>query len=504
MRVISAFFAALTFGLSGCGGGGAGESQPGAVPVGSVSGITYDGLIITGTVRVFDFSGGAKGALLAETVSDGDGHYSISLQIESRPVLVEITGGFYTEEAGSNAQIALRAAHKLIALANYTTGAALRMSVTNFTHLAAGLAAFQIGNGVAAATAIDNANRRVSNWTGVNILTTTPRPIIDATNASATLTPELRYGFLAGAISMWTYRNAPTPATAHLPPFTSIDFGQLLYQDVSADGLLDGFGRNSSGDLAQLSFGIVPLGVDVYRFGLGVSLAQMAAHTNNKTGLDGSKVLSLAQAYIASTDAMFNGVAPRPFVPAPIVNITAPAPGAWLSGVKPLSAAITPDSFGHSTVDLLVDGVLIATSANSTAPTFNLTTTNFAQGTHTVSVRAADLAGFTTTQSITLGVDNSYPTSGATTPYQFLGGNSFVANGCASDGFSGLRSVRNTTHGIEGNLATSGCWSVSVLSVPGIYTDVIRFQDWAGNCSYYTGSAGGANGAWGLVSQGAC
>ena len=489
--------------LSACGDGG--DTMPPPVAIGSVSGITYDGLIINGTVRVYDFSGGVKGALLAETVSDGNGLYSVSLQIESRPVMVEITGGFYTEEAGSNAQIALSAAHKLVALANYTTGSALRMSVTNFTHLAAGLAAFQIGKGVAAATAIENANRRVSNWTGVNILTTTPRPIIDATNASATLTPELRYGFAAGAISMWTYRNAPTPASAHLPPFTSIDFGQLLYQDVSADGLLDGFGRNSAGDLAQLSFGIVPLGIDVYRFGLGVSLVQMAAHTNNKTGIDGAKVLSFAQAYITNTDTMFNGVSPRPFAPAPVVNITSPTPSAWLSGVKTIAAAISPDSFGHSSADLLVDGVLITTSGNNTAPTFALATTNFTQGMHAVAVRATDLAGFTTTQSITLGVDNSYPTSSATIPYQFLGDNQpLVANGCASDGFSGLRSVRNTTHGIEGSLAASGCWSVSVLVKPGPYQDVIRVQDWAGNCSYYTGSAGGLNGQWGIVAQGPC
>ena len=282
MRNYLALLISLVF-LTACGGGGGSGGGSGStgstIPVGSVSGISFDGLIINGTVSVYDFTTGAKGALLGQTTSDGtSGLYSLSLQVESRPVLLEITGGYYVEEAGPSVQHRSRSVQmqKLTALANYTTGTPLKVAVTTYTHLAAGLAAFEISKGTAVSTAINDANNRASSLAGVNILTTTPKEITDVSNASATLTPELKYGFLAGAISMWTYNNAPSAAVAHLPPYTSIDFAQLLYQDISADGLLDGIGLDSTGAAAPLSFGTTPLGVDVYRLGLGVAMVQMA------------------------------------------------------------------------------------------------------------------------------------------------------------------------------------------------------------------------------------
>lgn len=228
--------------LSACGGGagGAGGATGSTIPVGAVSGTSFDGLIINGTVSVYDYTTGAKGALLAQATTDGKGLYGLSLQVESRPVLLELTGGYYVEEAGTNANISLDPQHKLTAVANYITGTSLKVAITTYSHLAAGLAAFEIKNGVAVATAINDANSRASSLVGVNILSTKPKEITDVTNASATLTPELRYGFLAGAISFWTYGHAPSLASAHVAPYTSIDFAQLLYQDIAADGLLDG------------------------------------------------------------------------------------------------------------------------------------------------------------------------------------------------------------------------------------------------------------------------
>src|SRR5450759_5806832 len=140
MRNNLALLISLVF-LTACGGGSAGGgsgSTGSTIPVGSVSGISFDGLILNGTVSVYDFTTGAKAALLGQTTSDSSsGLYSLSLQVESRPVLLEITGGYYIEEAGavgSSTQVALSSKEKLTALANYTTGATLNISVTTFTH----------------------------------------------------------------------------------------------------------------------------------------------------------------------------------------------------------------------------------------------------------------------------------------------------------------------------------------------------------------------------------
>ena len=526
MRNYIALLVSLVF-LTACGGGS--SSMPPPIPFGSVSGTAFDGLILNGTVSVYDFTTGAKGALLGQATTDSSsGLYSLSLQVESRPVLVEVTGGYYIEEAGANAQIALDTApntmHKLTALANYTTGAALKVAATTYTHLAAGLAVYQISKGTAVATAINNANTRASSLAGVNILTTTPRQITDVGNASATLTPELKYGFLAGAVSMWTLNNTPNTAIARTQPYTSIDFAQLLYQDVSADGLLDGIGLDSTGVAAPLSFGVTPLGVDVYRKGLGISLVQMAAHPNNKTGIDAPHVLSFAQNYVGNTDAMFSNVAPNP-ISDPVVTITS---NAWVNKPSNVVAAIQ-DVFGIRSTDFIVGNATVATSAsNNPAQTFQFDTSKYSEGVHNVSIHVINLAGQTTTTTIPIGIDFTAPAStvgGLPTLRLSLSGAQVLSvpvNGCASDGGSGVLSVTSlSTSTIVSTDPATGCWSVPNVTFQ-ITTNLNAYQflikDRANNCSIYNAIPAvfdmrGNNQAnpyiarpsgWTIVSSGAC
>jgi hypothetical protein len=510
MRNNLALLISLVF-LTACGGGSAGGSSGSTgstIPSGSVSGITFDGLILGGTVSVYDFTSGTKGAQLGQATTDGtSGLYSLSLQVESRPVLLEITGGYYIEEAGpGSTQVALSSKQKLTALANYTTGATLNISVTTLTHLAAGLAAFEISKGTAVSTAINDANNRASSLVGVNILTTTPKEITDVTNASATLTPELRYGFLAGAISMWTYNNAPSASVAHLSPFTSIDFAQLLYQDISADGLLDGFAFDSTGAKAQLSFGTTPLGPDVYRMGLGVSLVQMAGDPNNKTGLTGSKVLSFAQSYIASSDGIFNGVAPTAFA-ATTTAITSPTTNAWAR--KTISVIPTASSpFGLNTVELIVDGVSVATSANAAPASFSLNTTAYADGAHTLTVRSTDRGGFVATSTVQSNIDNTPPTSNGN--YYYFNGCSGLCrnnNGNASDNYSGVVSATILANGQTSAVGVGGSWSLVTDAGPSsphnVVWPTVRIMDAAGNCSDYFYNQT-TTGAFTLIALGTC
>lgn len=492
------FFAALF--LASC-GGGAGDAgacstcQTGStIPVGTVSGTTFDGLIINGTVSVYDFSTGTKGALLGQATTDGLGLYSLSLQVESRPVLIEVGGGYYVEEAGSNANIALSSNHKLSAVANYATGTPLKVAVTTYSHLAAGLAAYQIGQGVAVATAINNANLRTSSLVGVNILTTTPKEITNMTNASATLTPELRYGFLAGAISMWTYNHAPSAPARHLPPYTSIDFAQLLYQDITADGLLDGVGRDSGGNLSPLSFGTTPLGVDAYRLGIGSGIVQIAAHANNRTGLTPTQVLAFAQSYISNTDAFFNAVPVASFAP-PVPSFTSPATNAWARRSITVTASAT-SQFGLQSAEFFVDGVSAGVAPSATSPSFTLNTSLLTDGAHTISLKSVDLAGLSSTTSIQSKVDNTAPTMTGT--YTYINASVATVTGTAVDNYSGfsgalgnLQLGKFTTSQnyigsiIDQTIPVSGVYSVNLVPAF-IWTQPgFRVYDAAGNCSDY-------------------
>jgi hypothetical protein len=505
------FFSLLL--LSGCGGGGTPGSSGvtgSTIPVGAVSGTSFDGLVINGTVKVYDYTAGSKGALLAQATTDAMGLYNLSLQIESRPVLLELTGGSYNEEA-DNANVALRTNHKLIAVANYTTGAALKVAVTTYSYLAAGLAQYEISKGAAVSTAIDNANQRISSLVGVNILTTTPKEIIDVANASASLTPELRYGFLAGAISLWTYNNAPSPAVAHLAPYpyTSIDFAQTLYQDISADGVLDGFGVDSTGAKAQLSFGTVPLSVAVYRLGIGTAIVQIAGNANNKTGLTGAQVLSFANSYIASTDAIFNNVAPVTFA-AYTTSIVSPATNTWQRRtINIVPTASSP--FGLKLVDLIVDGVSVSSSPTVPA-SFILDTSLYTDGAHTVTLQTTDLGGIISSTSITTKVDNTPPLA---TVYS-NDGNTWIFSLTATDAGSGFDSVLDASPyiGYVGppqilsfNTTTGKWWSYGAFDIYGTHiTQIFLVKDKMGNCTTYsnTFSYSLPSGGWVYVSSGTC
>lgn len=509
--------------LSACGGGsagGGGNPSGLSIPVGTVSGTTFDGLISNANLSVYDFSAGTKGALLAQAVSDTAGQYSISLKVESRPILIEVTGGSYFEEAGAGFQIALNG-KKLSALMNYTAGETIKTAVTTFTHLAAGLATYEIGKGTAVAAAIDDANGRVTAMVGFNILTTQPVQITDQINANSVLTPELKYGFLAGAISMWTYNHGPG-SFVHTPPYTSIDFAQLLYQDISADGILDGFGLVSAGAKTQLAFGGTPLNADVYRLGIGLGLVQIASDKNNKTRLNGGALLNYAQTYVASTDLIFDIAAPAT-IAAPEVKIATPTDGLWGRGTVTVGATVKSE-VGISQAEILVDDVVVSAATTNTAtPTVQLDTTKLTDGAHTIVVSATDLGGVKSVATSKLNIDNTPPTTttalltvttvlppitlceplGALIACRQVPGGVSVSNsgisGVVTDAHSGVVNIVVVGTSDPVVIDTNGSWSISPLPSPG---STIRIRDMAGNCTDYTDSTNSS--AWNTVVSGAC
>jgi hypothetical protein len=489
MRSALLLSVALVFTACGGGGGGGagGSGNPSGlnIPVGTVSGVTFDGLISKADVSIYDFVTGTKGPLLAKSVSDSAGHYSISLQVESRPILIEITGGSYVEEAGATYQIVLNSTkHKLTALSNYTAGTTAKAAITTFTYMAAGLAAYEMSQGKAIAAAIDDANGRVSTLAGgFNILTTMPAQITDPLNKNSALTNELKYGFLEGAISMWTNNHAPVPF-AHVTPYTSIDFAQLLYQDVSADGLLDGKGLDNAGKSVALSFdGTTPLSVDVYRFGIGAGLVQVAASASNQTSLSAiTYILPFATPYIASTDAMFNGVAPVAFV-APTINIVAPATHSVVNGLLNVTAK-TSSSVGVTKVELLVNDVSKGTATNLSDPAFQIDTANaYSDGKYTISLVATDLIGNVTTSPVSITINNTAPAVTITTPK-------------ANDKVSGLLTVSATTNSIAGLskvelIVDDGLIDTSTLTASSFSFDTTPYSDGAHTISVRATSTGG-------------
>jgi hypothetical protein len=473
--------------VAGCGGGGGGDSGSGLpprAPATGVYGTAYDAAISNGNVAVYSFASGQPGALLGQGATDAQGNYAISIDAPSQPILIEISGGSYVEEA-SGLSVTLSPSDRLRTVSSYTLGTPVHAHVTFYTHLAAGLASHLVAAGTPVVAAIDQANQRMSAWLGFDILTTPPANVTDVANATATLNAALQYGFLSGAVSRWTLAHAPAGAAGHQAPFTSIGFAQLAFADISADGMLDGLGSDGRGLSMPLSFGTTPLGTSVYRLELGAALVEMAGHPNNRTRLTGAQVLPYAQSYIASTDPVFGGVAPEAFA-ASAAQLAVPA--AWSNRIVGLGASAS-SAFGIQTLELLVDNVVAGSFSGGGSMIFSVDTSLYADGTHTATLRATDQGGFVTTSSTALLIDNSAPVATVVTPYGGVPFN-YYAQGSVCEPLTGVVTVRNLDFNLDGTVSMNGIcgtWSVPLIisNAMSLLQERIQFRDGIGNCSVY-------------------
>ena len=175
---------------------------------------------------------------------------------------------------------------------------------------------------------------------------------------------------------------------------------------------------------------------------------------------------------------------------APTVAMTAPANGARVSGTVNLTATAS-DDVGVVGVQFLVDGGLLGVEDTSSPYSLSVDTTGAANGNYTVTARARDAAGNTTTSApITVTVDNTAPTVALTGP----------ANGATVSGTVTLTATASDNVGVTGvqfkldgaNLGTedpSSPYSVSwntTTATNGTHTLTAVARDAAGNITTST------------------
>jgi len=121
--------------LFGCGGGGGGSND--SVATTKLSGVASVAPINVGTVEVFKIANGVKVTpAIASGKTDANGSYSLSWPSYSGPVLVEVSGGSYTDPATGNTSLLAAPLRAVVPNASGTVTAA----VTPFTELAVQLA----------------------------------------------------------------------------------------------------------------------------------------------------------------------------------------------------------------------------------------------------------------------------------------------------------------------------------------------------------------------------
>jgi hypothetical protein len=173
---------------------------------------------------------------------------------------------------------------------------------------------------------------------------------------------------------------------------------------------------------------------------------------------------------------------------APTVSLTAPAPGAKVTGTSITISATAADDVGVAGVQFLLDGADLGTEDTASPYSIIWNTTTGASGPHVISARARDAAGNNTVASnIAVTVDNQAPTGNV-----LINGGAAVTNSrnatltlSATDALSSVTQMRFSNTGISYSTAepygTAKAWTLSTGT--GTKTVYVQFKDALGNWS---------------------
>ena len=100
------FLVSTSLALAACGGGGSGSggtSPPPSPPVsGTVSGTAVKGPVAGATVTAYAINSGTIGAKIVSASTDAQGNFSLSMGPYTGPVMLQMSGGTYSDEASGN------------------------------------------------------------------------------------------------------------------------------------------------------------------------------------------------------------------------------------------------------------------------------------------------------------------------------------------------------------------------------------------------------------------
>ena len=472
--------------LLACSPGDSGKLPP-VRPAGTLSGQAMAGPIVNAQVTVYGFGDGRRGTRLGNTLTDADGEYSLDIRAPSQVVLVEVRGGRYVEEA-SNASVELADGQVLRAVGRYQSGRPLRLMVTPLTHMVVALAEHKLASGMAIDKAIDEANSAIQAFFTLDVQATPPAPIAVLSENGPDAT-ELYALYLAG-LSHWSQWFAQGDASQ----WNSITLAQTLYQDLRADGLLDGLGDDPA---TPLGFGTVALDGNAYRLAFSQHMLAFA----QRAGIDTDKLLAAAQTMAAQTTLLPDG--------SEAVPLDGQAPRLTLQQLDSIDnedTLLSLEEFAdkaHSGTFMLqsqVSGLLGAkrltisivdgegkeidevpqeyTLRGNGQVLVIVDTTDYDDGEYTFTVSAEDILGKTTAETFRIQFDNTAPTISLTSPSSSNQA-TMTLTGTFADNIAGLAAIR--VNGQEAILFTDGTWQIDVELTEGANTFSIEVEDQVGN-----------------------
>lgn len=296
-RLLPALVAtAVAAALAACGGGGGGAgdapggSEPGVPLVTTtITGSAVEGPVSGATVTAYTVTGGMRGFPVGSTATtDANGAFVMSVPVAGGPLMFQVTGGTYVDEA-TGGTVTFAPGQVMTSILSSLASGTASVQVTPLTAMAQAMAAGMPG-GMTPAN-IDAANTAMGAYFMVGDIVHTPplNPLVTG-SGTGVAAPMANYGMALAAMAQYA-KNAGVPSST---------FVGMMMQDA-ADGVLDGKAGSTpiamgtammgSGGMMQATAGAS---------GLASAMADFMKSPANASGLTATSMTTLMQQLAAS------------------------------------------------------------------------------------------------------------------------------------------------------------------------------------------------------------
>jgi hypothetical protein len=289
--------------LSACGGGGGGGDIPVASPTaGIIGGTGFKGPVAGATVTAYAIGNGAMGTKIGNATTDASGNFSVSIGNYSGPVMLQLSGGTYTDEAtGSTMPMAsgdVMATVLPTVAANATTTGVM---VTPLTSMAQTMAQ-QLAGGMSEAN-IATANAAVGSYFMVSdILHVTPTNPLVAGAGAAARQDSINYGMSLAAMSQYAKTLGMSTSSAMITALTN---------DAS-DGVMNGMTGSGSVMMGGMGMGGARMPANAGTSDLANAMSAFVASSQNRSGVTAPMMQSLIGKLSASNGQLGGSTATPP------------------------------------------------------------------------------------------------------------------------------------------------------------------------------------------------
>ena len=345
-RIIISIIATLLV-VTGCGGGGGGGGSVAGVGsggTGSISGIATAGPVSNATVTAYGISNGQMGAQIATATTDANGAFTMNIGSYTGPVMLQVSGGSYTDEATGTVMPMAAGDVMTAVLPTVTAGATNSgIQVTPVTAMAQTMAQHMSGgmtdaNIAAANTAMGN------NFSVSDILHVQPMNPLAAGSGTGANQDAQNYGMTLAAMSQYAQT---------LGLSTSSTMITAMMNDAS-DGVLDG--KAGTVPVQMGGMGGMMLPATAGTTGMGAAMNTFMTSAQNKSGVTTATLvnkLNGASGQITSGgSAMMNATVSGTVFNGPVSKATVMAFAVNSGAMGAQIASIATDSQGNFTLPL--------------------------------------------------------------------------------------------------------------------------------------------------------